>query len=214
MLICALSILPVIFSTQIGTRFNVDDRFFSRLKTETFAVEKSAIVEGQATSSRVHELVPAEVQNKLRTLEGQSYASAEEFSQAVAKIIPSEDEKVMESALMNSARSDKMYWLSVLLIALAAAGHQAWSANTFSLVSDVFPKKAIASVTGVGGMVGAVAGLLADYSLGQVLTASGPSGYFFAFLVAGLLYIVILGFVHLLMPNMTPLDENLRRVAV
>jgi ACS family hexuronate transporter-like MFS transporter len=105
-----------------------------------------------------------------------------------------------------------MYWLSVLLIAFAAAGHQAWSANIFSLVSDVFPKKAIASVTGVGGMVGAVAGILADFSLGQILTASGPSGYFFAFLVAGMLYIVILGFVHLLMPDMTPLDENLRRI--
>jgi ACS family hexuronate transporter-like MFS transporter len=105
-----------------------------------------------------------------------------------------------------------MYWLSVLLIALAAAAHQAWSANVFSLVTDVFPKKATASVTGIGGMVGAVAGMAADYSLGQVLSASGPSGYFFAFLIAGLLYIVILGIVHVMMPNMTPLDENLRKI--
>jgi ACS family hexuronate transporter-like MFS transporter len=214
MLICALSILPVMFSTQIGTRFNIDDQFFTRLQTETFAMEKSEIVDGKPTSSRVHELVPTEVQNKLRTLSGKSFASAEEFSQSVSTIIPSEEEKRVESALMNSARSDKMYWLSVLLIALAAAGHQAWSANVFSLVTDVFPKKATASVTGVGGMIGAVAGMAADYSLGQVLSASGPSGYFFAFLVAGLLYIVILGFVHLLMPKMIPLDENLKRIAV
>lgn len=214
MLICALFILPVMFATQIGTRFNIDDQFFTRLQTETFATEKSEMVDGKSTSLRVHELVPAETQNNLRTLSGQSFASAEEFSQAVGTIIPPEEEKRIESALMNSARSDKMYWLSVLLIALAAAGHQAWSANIFALASDVFPKKATASVTGIGGMVGAVAGFVADYTLGQVLTASGPSGYFFAFLVAGLLYIVVLGLVHLIMPKMTPLDENLKRIAV
>jgi MFS transporter, ACS family, hexuronate transporter len=214
MLICALFILPVMFSTQIGTRFNIDDRFFTRLQTETFALEESKMVDGKSTSAKVYETVPPEIENKLRTLYGQSYASAEEFGKAAGTIISSDEEKKMESALMNSARSDKMYWLSVLLIALAAAGHQAWSANIFALVSDVFPKKATASVTGIGGMVGAVAGLVADYSLGQVLTASGPSGYFFAFLVAGFLYIVVLGFVHLLMPKMTPLDENFRRIAV
>jgi ACS family hexuronate transporter-like MFS transporter len=60
-------------------------------------------------------------------------------------------------------------------------------------------------------MVGAVAGLIADFSLGQVLSSSGPGGYFFAFLVAGSCYLLILGIVHLLMPKMTPLDENLRR---
>jgi ACS family hexuronate transporter-like MFS transporter len=145
-------------------------------------------------------------------LSGQSYESARDFIEAVGKVITPDQAKRMESALMDSARSDSMYWLSVLLIALAAGGHQAWSANIFTLVSDVFPKKATASVTGVGGMVGAVAGLVADYSLGQILTSSGPAGYFFAFLVAGSLYLVILGAVHLLMPTMTPLDENLRRI--
>jgi ACS family hexuronate transporter-like MFS transporter len=54
--------------------------------------------------------------------------------------------------------------------------------------------------------------MLADYSLGQVLTSSGPSGYFFAFLIAGSCYLILLGVAHLLMPNMTPLDENLRHV--
>ncbi|HTP12790.1 MAG TPA: MFS transporter, partial [Bacteroidota bacterium] len=66
--------------------------------------------------------------------------------------------------------------------------------------------------TGIGGMVGAVAGLVADFSLGQLLTGSGPSGYFFAFLVAGCLYLVILGIVHLIMPGMSPLDENFKRI--
>jgi ACS family hexuronate transporter-like MFS transporter len=100
-------------------------------------------------------------------------------------------------------------WLAVFLIGLGAAGHQAWSANIFTLVSDVFPRKATASVVGIGGMVGAVAGIIADGALGSVLDTAGNSGYFWAFLIAGSCYLIILGFVHLLMPKMTPLDENL-----
>lgn len=103
-------------------------------------------------------------------------------------------------------------WIAVGLIALAAAGHQAWSANVFTLVSDVFPRKATASVVGIGGMVGAVAGILADFFLGKVLINSGTSGYMFAFFIAGSLYLVALLFIHLIMPKMTPLDENLNRI--
>ena len=80
------------------------------------------------------------------------------------------------------------------------------------LVSDVFPKKATASVVGIGGMVGALAGMLGDIMLGSVLDTAGNSGYFWAFLVAGSLYLIVLGLVHLIMPNMTPLDENLNYV--
>ncbi|MCP4726731.1 MAG: MFS transporter [bacterium] len=103
-------------------------------------------------------------------------------------------------------------WLAVVLIGIGAGGHQAWSANIFTLVSDVFPKKATASVVGIGGMIGAVSGIVADYFLGSVLDQAGNSGYFFAFMIAGMMYIVILGLVHLLMPRMTPLDENLNPV--
>lgn len=212
MLICALFILPVSFATRIDTRFNLDDQFFSRLTTAVYTSEDEQVIDGKTTTVKTEKTVPPEIREKLRVLSGKSYGSAKEFGTDVSSVISSETEKKMESALMNSARSDNMYWLSVLLIAFAAAAHQAWSANIFSLVSDVFPKKAIASVTGIGGMVGAVAGLLGDYSLGKVLTDSGPSGYFFAFLVAGSLYLVILGIVHLMMPKMTPLDENLKRI--
>lgn len=100
-------------------------------------------------------------------------------------------------------------WIAIFLIGLAAAGHQAWSANVFTLVSDVFPKKATASVVGIGGMIGAVTGVLADFSLGSVLDSQGVDGYFWAFLIAGSSYLVILGIVHLLMPKMIPLDDNL-----
>ncbi len=104
-------------------------------------------------------------------------------------------------------------WLAIFLIGLGAAGHQAWSANIFTLVSDVFPKKATASVVGIGGMVGAIAGMIADFSLGSVLDQANNSGYFWAFLIAGSLYLVILGLVHLLMPRMAPLDENLKLIS-
>ncbi|MEN8116355.1 MAG: MFS transporter [Bacteroidota bacterium] len=103
-------------------------------------------------------------------------------------------------------------WLAIVLIGIGAAGHQAWSANIFTLVSDVFPKKATASVVGIGGMFGAVAGIIADALLGAVLDQAGNSGYFWAFLAAGSLYLIILGLVHLIMPKMTPLDENLQLI--
>jgi ACS family hexuronate transporter-like MFS transporter len=103
-------------------------------------------------------------------------------------------------------------WLAVVLIGIAAGGHQAWSANLFTVVSDLFPKKAVASVTGIGGMVGALAGIIGDKLLGRVLDASGNIGYFWAFLVAGTLYLFILGIVHLMVPKMKHLDENLKLI--
>ena len=103
-------------------------------------------------------------------------------------------------------------WIAVFLMGLAAAGHQAWSANIFTLVSDVFPKKATASVVGIGGMVGAVSGIVADAALGSVLDTAGNKGYFWAFLLVGSCYLLILILVHLLMPKMTPLDENLKEM--
>jgi ACS family hexuronate transporter-like MFS transporter len=77
-------------------------------------------------------------------------------------------------------------------------------------VSDIFPKKATASVVGIGGMIGALAGIVADFSLGSVLDAQGKDGYFYAFLIAGTLYLIVLGIVQLLMPTMNPLDDDLK----
>jgi ACS family hexuronate transporter-like MFS transporter len=219
LLICALCILPVMFVTQIGTRFNVDDAFFQRFTAESYATEQVTVVNGDTQRVKTRTNVSAEDVAPLRTLAGKSYGSAKEFLGEARTALGNGDaaagrqkEILLENALIRSARSDTLYWLAVWLIALAAAGHQAWSANVFTLVSDVFPKKATASVTGIGGMVGGLAGMIADYKLGQVLSASGPSGYFFAFLAAGSVYLIVLGIAHLLMPKMTPLDENLRRV--
>jgi ACS family hexuronate transporter-like MFS transporter len=103
-------------------------------------------------------------------------------------------------------------WIAVFLIGVAAAGHQSWSINGYTLVPDVFPKKAIASVIGIGKMVGVAVAIIADIALGAVLDTAGNSGYFWAFMIAGFSYILILGFVHLLMPKMTPLDDNLNYI--
>lgn len=107
------------------------------------------------------------------------------------------------------ATQSENQWIAVALIGLAAAGHQAWSANAYTLVSDVFPKKATASVTGIGGMVGALSSIIANFALGNILDSSGSIGYFFAFLVAGCMYLICLLLAHLFMPKMIPLDENL-----
>lgn len=104
-------------------------------------------------------------------------------------------------------------WVAVILIGVAAGAHQAWSANIFTLVSDVYPKKATASVVGIGGMVGALASALANFSLGRLLDQSGKGGYFVAFLIVGLLYLVLLLCIHLIMPKMTPRDENLQYIS-
>lgn len=103
-------------------------------------------------------------------------------------------------------------WLAVFLIGIGAMGHQSWSINSYTLVPDVFPKKATASVIGIGKMVGVAIAIIADISLGAVLDKADNSGYFWAFIIAGFSYIFILGFVHLLMPKMTPLDDNLNYI--
>ena len=64
-------------------------------------------------------------------------------------------------------------WLAVTLISIAAAAHQGWSANIFNLPSDVFPQRAVASVVGLGGMGGAVGGLLASPAIGYWLRLVG-----------------------------------------
>ncbi len=184
--------LPVVFVTQVATRFNTDEQFFARINAAG---------------------VPIRTQEALRAVAGRSFGSAKEFIASVATVVPAADETKAESALVASARSDKYYWFAVVLIGLAAAGHQSWSANLYTLVSDVFPKSATASVIGFGGMFGAVSGIVADFSLGRVLTSSGPGGYLFAFLIAGLAYLFFLGVIQLLLPRMTPLDENLRHIA-
>jgi MFS transporter, ACS family, hexuronate transporter len=103
-------------------------------------------------------------------------------------------------------------WVAVALIALAAGGHQAWSANLFTVASDIFPKKATASVVGIGGMVGSLTSLAANLTLGKILVAGQGTSYTAPFIVAGSLYLVVLLAFHLITPKMTPLGDDLKPV--
>ena len=98
-------------------------------------------------------------------------------------------------------------WFAVLLIGLAAAAHQAWSANIFTFSSDMFPKRAVGSVVGIGGMAGAIGGMLIALVVGQILQRTGS--YVPVFLMAGLAYLLALGAIHLLVPTIKPvrIDE-------
>lgn len=92
-------------------------------------------------------------------------------------------------------------WLAVSLIALAAGGHCGWSANVFSLMSDIFPKKAVGSVAGFGGFSGAIGGAIVAFSIGKILQNIGVDGYAIPFAVAGCGYLIALLIVHLLVPK-------------
>ena len=95
-------------------------------------------------------------------------------------------------------------WPAVLLISLAAAAHQGWSANLFTLTSDMFPRKAVGSVVGIGGMAGAVGGMFIALLVGAILEATGS--YVPIFIVAGSAYLVALAIIHLLAPKLQPAD--------
>jgi ACS family hexuronate transporter-like MFS transporter len=93
-------------------------------------------------------------------------------------------------------------WSAVLLIGLAAACHQGFSANLYTLTSDMFPKQAVASVTGIGGMAGAIGGMLIAKIVSYVLQWTGS--YMIPFVIASCAYLVALAVIHLLAPRLEP----------
>jgi ACS family hexuronate transporter-like MFS transporter len=93
-------------------------------------------------------------------------------------------------------------WVVVALVGLAAAGHQGWSANLFTLASDLFPKSLVGSVTGFGGMAGAIAG--AGFQLATGYIVLWTHSYVPLFIVAGLAYVVALLVIHTLSPKLAP----------
>jgi MFS family permease len=100
-------------------------------------------------------------------------------------------------------------WTAVLLIALAGAAHQAWSANLFTTVSDMFPKSAVASVTGIGGLAGAFMGIYFPIYCGKILDqfkAAGnvTGGYAVLFSICAFAYLVTFAIHHLLAPRFEP----------
>ncbi|HVV17307.1 MAG TPA: MFS transporter [Polyangia bacterium] len=102
-------------------------------------------------------------------------------------------------------------WGSVLLIGIAGAAHQAWSANLFTTVSDMFPKRAVASVVGIGGMAGSVGGIIFPIYAGKLLDrfqAAGniTTGYALLFGICGTAYLVAFALNHLLAPRFEQVD--------
>jgi len=104
------------------------------------------------------------------------------------------------------------YWYPILLIGIGASAHQAWSANIFTTVSDMFPKKVVASVTGIGGMAGGIGGVvtsktggwLFDHynSLGHIET-----GYTIMFAFCALAYVVAWCIMKMLVPKFKPITD-------
>ena len=95
-------------------------------------------------------------------------------------------------------------WLAVSLIGLAAAAHQGWSANIFTTASDAFPKKAVGSVVGMGGMAGSVGGMVFSTSAGFILEWTGS--YLSLFIISGSAYLIALGLMKLLTANAKPVE--------
>jgi ACS family hexuronate transporter-like MFS transporter len=103
--------------------------------------------------------------------------------------------------IMAAAKASNL-WGAVALVSLAAAAHQGWSANLFTLVSDTFPRRAVGSVVGIGGMAGAVGGMLIALIVGEILQRTGS--YVPIFIIAGSAYLAALLIVHLLAPRLEP----------
>jgi MFS transporter, ACS family, hexuronate transporter len=93
-------------------------------------------------------------------------------------------------------------WGAVLLIGLAAAAHQGFAANLFTLPSDTFPAQAVGSVVGMGGMAGAIGGMLIAKIVGHTLQWTGS--YMIPFLMAGFAYLVAVAAIQLLVPKLEP----------
>jgi ACS family hexuronate transporter-like MFS transporter len=95
-------------------------------------------------------------------------------------------------------------WQAVLLIGLATAAHQGFSANLYTLPSDLFPRKAVGAIIGIGGTLGAVGGMFMAKFTGWVLDTTGS--YLPMFAIAGFTYLAALLVIHLLVPKMEPAE--------
>lgn len=107
---------------------------------------------------------------------------------------------IVPTALAPAAHS---MWLAVGIVAVAAGAHQWWSANLFTTASDMFPRRAVASVVGLGGFAGTAIAFAFQRFTGALLEATGGS-YAPIFAVLGLAYVVALALLHLLAPRLDP----------
>ena len=97
-------------------------------------------------------------------------------------------------------------WIAVALLSLATAAHQGWSANLFTTVSDIFPRKAVASVVGLGGTFGAIGGMFIATAAGFILEFTGS--YQILFIIAGTLYLLALFIINLVVPEIKEIEMS------
>jgi ACS family hexuronate transporter-like MFS transporter len=95
-------------------------------------------------------------------------------------------------------------WTAVLLIGLATAAHQGFSANLFTLTSDMFPRRAVGSVVGIGGFCGAMGGVLMNLGAGRLRDLTG--NYIAMFTIAASAYLTALLIIHVLVPRLQPVE--------
>jgi ACS family hexuronate transporter-like MFS transporter len=93
-------------------------------------------------------------------------------------------------------------WVAVMLIGLATAAHQGFSSNLYTLASDMFPRRAVGSVVGLGTFAGGTGGFLLQLSAGYIIEAM--HNYLAIFALAGSAYLIALLFIHLLVPKIAP----------
>lgn len=103
-----------------------------------------------------------------------------------------------------AAQTSSLY-VAIALISLATAAHQGWSANMYTFASDLFPRNVVASVTGIGGMFGAVGGILLALLAGRIITAFG---YLPMFIIASCAYVIALTIIHLILPKLEPVSAK------
>ncbi len=101
--------------------------------------------------------------------------------------------------IMFASQADSL-WMAVALLGLATAAHQGWSANLFTTTSDMFPRRAIGSVVGLGGMAGSIGGMLVSTATGIILELTGS--YVIIFLIAGSAYLLALLMFQVLVPKL------------
>ena len=98
-------------------------------------------------------------------------------------------------------------WIAVALLSLATAAHQGWSANLFTTTSDMFPRRAVGSVVGIGGMAGAIGGMFIAKAAGYILQWTGS--YLYLFVIAGSTYLIALLLIQILAPKLN--EANVER---
>ncbi|MGC4129152.1 MAG: MFS transporter [Bergeyella sp.] len=122
-------------------------------------------------------------------------------------------------ALLAQPLGKYSFWLPVIIIGIAGAGHQAWSANIMSIVGDMFPKKAIATITGIGGMAGGIGSLIINKGSGVLFDFAGQTqmefmgfkgeeaGYFIIFSICAVVYLIGWTVMKSLVPKYQPVTD-------